>query len=191
MLTGLTANLPVDCLLNTGALFYSKASVATKIGVTEGAPDFDPAIENGIIEFDGRRSMHWPLVRRNGFKPVMKGTIKELGPAASGGQIALLDPGSSEAAADGSGTKLITPKSAGVLYGSGDIILNLRWIFERGSGGFAAILLPVALCTKWSIKGVDKKEAQISFEFEGMLDLGSDPGAPPYKIEIRTALPTT
>lgn len=191
MLTGYTANFPTDVLLNMGVLYYSKSGVATKIGVTDGAPDFDPGVELQDLEFDGKRCRLKAQSRRVGFKPVIKGTLKEFGPAASGGQIALLEPGESEAAPDGSGTKLITPKAAGVLHASADYISNLRWIFERGSGGYAAIYFPIALCTKWSMKGQDKKEAQISFEFEAVGDPAVDLGTAPYLLEIRTALPTT
>lgn len=191
MFTGLTTNFPTDALLNAGAFMYSLAGVATKIGVTEGAPDFDPGIEQADLEFDGKRVSYKGQTRRVGFKPILKGVIKELGPAASGKQIPLIEPGSSEAAADGSGTKLVTLKPAGALYASADYITNLRWICERASGGYAAIFFPIALCTKWSMKGVDKKEAQISVEFLAIGDPAADPGLAPYAVEIRTALPTT
>src|SRR5689334_4076253 len=116
MLTGLTGNLPTDAILNAGVFMYSKSGVATKIGVTEGPPDFDPGIEHGDIEFDGKRFRLKGQTRRTGFKPILKGVIKELGPAATGAQIPLIEPGSSEAAADGSGTKLVTIKPAGAFY---------------------------------------------------------------------------
>ena len=81
------------------------------------------------------------------------------------------------------------------MYAAGDYISNLRWIFERGtsagSGPYAAIYFPIAICTKWSMKGQDKKEAQISFEFEAVGDPNVDLGIAPYLIELRTALPTT
>lgn len=189
MLNGYSANLSTDCLFNAGTLFYSKSGVATKIGVTEGAPDFDPGVEWGDIEFDGKRCRLKGLTRKTGFKPVLKGVLKELGPTASGGQIALLEPASAEAAPDGSGTKLVTVSPASSLFAN--YITNLRLIFERASGGFAAVYFPIALCTKWSLKGVDKKEAQISFEFEAIGDPANDLAVAPYAIEIRTALPTT
>lgn len=191
MITGYLSTFPTDVLLNMGVLYYSKSGVATKIGVTDGAPDFDPGVELEDITFDGMRCRLKALTRRVGFKPVIKGTLKEFGPAASGGQIALLEPGQVEAAPDGNGTKVVTPKPAGALYAAGDYISNLRWIFDRGQSGYAAIYFPNALCTKWSMKGVDKKEAQISFEFEAVLDTALDLSVAPYLLEIRTALPTT
>lgn len=191
MLVGYTSNLPTDALVNMGVLFYSKAGAATKIGVTQGAPDFDPGVELADIEFDGKRCRLKGLTRRVGFKPVMKATFEEFGPSASGGQIALLEPGETQAAPDVNQTVLITPKPAGVLFATGDYVSNLRWIFERASGGYAAIYFPIALCTKWSLKGNDKKEAAIAAEFEAVGDPTADLGTAPYLIEIRTALPTT
>lgn len=191
MLTGYTANLPTDTLLNAGVLYYSKSGVATKLGVTESAPDFDPGVEWSDIEFDGKRCRLKGLSRKTAFKPILKGTCKEIGPGASGGQIALLEPGSSEAAPDGSGTKLITPFHAGALLDTSFYVSNLRWILERASGGYAAIYFPIALCYKWALKGTDKKEGVVSFEFEACGDPSGDLGTAPYAIEIRTALPTT
>lgn len=191
MLTGYSATLPTDVLVNMGVLFYSKSGVATKIGVTEGAPDFDPGIEISDITFDGQRCRLKGLSRKTGFKPIIKPTLKEFGPTASGGQIALLEPGETEALPDGTGTKLITPKAAGVLFAATDYVTNLRWIFERASGGYAAIYFPIGLCTKWSLKGNDKKESAIAAEFEAIGDPTADLATAPYLIEIRTALPTT
>src|SRR5690348_10545420 len=91
MLNGYLPTLPQDVLLNMGVLFYSKNGVATKLGVTEGAPDFDPGVEFQDLEFDGKRCRLKAQTRKVGFKPVIKGTIKEFGSNYSGGQIALLE----------------------------------------------------------------------------------------------------
>lgn len=189
MLNGYTANLPADCLLNAGVLFYTKGTSYLAIGVTDGAPDFDPGTELGEIMFDNRAPSRLKgLTRRVGFAPVVKGVMKEFGPSASGNQIALLEPGESEATV-GSVTTL-TPEPAGAPFTSGMYVSDLRLVFERASGGYAAIYFPLAICRKWTKKGVDKKEAQISFEFEAIGDPVNDLGTGPYAIEIRTALPT-
>lgn len=187
MLTGITTNLPTDTLLNAGVLFHTIAGVSTKIGVTRGSPDFDPGIELADVAFDGMRFRLKGLTRRTGFKPVIKGTILELGPTATGKQTLILEPGSAEATV--SGVTTTTPKAAGAFFATGDYLTDLRWIFDRGNGAFVAIYFPLALCTKWSLKGQDKDEAQISFEFEAVGDPTVDLGLAPYVIEHRTALP--
>lgn len=187
MLTGLTANLPTDTLLNMGVMFHTIAGVSTKIGVTRGAPDFDPGVEIADIAFDGQRCRLKGLTRRVGFKPIIKFTLLELGATATGKQTLLLEPGSTEAIVGGVTTT--TPKPAGALYLAADYATDLRWIFERGGGGYAAIYFPFALCIKWSLKGQDKDEGQISSEFEAVGDPAADPGIAPYVIELRTALP--
>jgi len=188
MLTGYLSTLPTDCLLSAGVLFYTRSGVTTRVGVTDGAPDFDPGVEEGEIMFDNRAPSRLKgLSRRVGFAPVFKGVLKELGPVASGGQIALLEPGVSEATVSGTTTE--TTKAAGQVFAAGDYIVDFRWVFERASGGYAAIYAPLAIVRKWTHKGVDKKEAQISFEIEAIGDPVNDLGTAPYAIEIRTGLP--
>jgi hypothetical protein len=187
ILTGYTANLPTDVALNMGVLFRTIAGTSTKIGVTQGPPDFDPGVEMSDVVFDGMRCRLSGLTRKTGFKPIIKGTLIEFAPAAAGKQTLILEPGSGEATATGVTTT--TPKSAGIFFATADYVTNLRWIFDRGNGAYTAILFPIALCTKWSMKGVDKAEAQISFEFEAIGDPAVDLGTAPYLIEHRTALP--
>jgi hypothetical protein len=187
MLAGNTANLPTDVLLNMGVLFHTISAVSTKIGVTKGAPDFDPGVEMTDVVFDGMRCRLKGLTRKTGFKPVIKGTVLEFGPTATGKQTLILEPGSSEAIVGGVTTT--TPKAAGTFFAAGDYLTDLRWIFDRGNGLFVAIYFPIALCTKWSLKGQDKDEAQISFEFEAIGDPAADLGVAPYLLEHRTALP--
>jgi hypothetical protein len=99
MLTGYTANLPTDIALNAGVLFRTISAVSTKLGVTRGAPDFDPGVDISDIQFDGMRCRLKGLSRKTGWKPIIKGTLIELGPTASGKQTLVLEPGSSEATA--------------------------------------------------------------------------------------------
>lgn len=188
MLTGYLTTLPTDCLLNAGVLFYTKAGNYVPIGVTDGAPDFDPGVELGEIGFDNRAASRLKgLTRRVGFQPVFKGTLKEFGPSASGGQIAVIEADGTEATATGVTTE--TVKAAGSLYAVGAYLVDFRWIFERAGGGYAAIYAPLAIVRKWSAKGNDKKEASISFEIEAIGDPVNDLSTAPYAIELRTALP--
>jgi len=187
MLTGYSANLPNDTLLDMGVLFRTISAVSTKIGVTQGAPDFDPGVEEADIQFDGMRCSLKGLQRRVGFKPMIKGTIIEFGPTATGKQVQVIEPGSSEATVGAVTTT--TPKAAGLLYASGDYLTDFRLIFQRANGLFVAIYFPIAKATKWSMKGVDKAEAQISIEIEAIGDPTADLGVAPYLIEHRTALP--
>lgn len=187
MLTGYTSNLPADVLLNMGVMFRGISGTSTKIGVTMGAPTFDPGVDLKDITFDGMRCRLKGLTRRVGFRPIIKGTLKEFGPAATGKQLAVIEPGSAEATA--SGVTTVTPKAAGGLYAAGDYLTDTRWIFDRGTSGFAAIYFPIALCTKWSLRGQDKDEALIDFEFEAVGDPAVDLGTAPYLLETRTALP--
>jgi hypothetical protein len=187
MLTGYTANLPGDILLNAGVIMRTISGVSTKIGVTRGAPDFDPGVSIEDIQFDGMRCKLKGLSRKTGWKPILKGTLIEFAPTASGKQTVILEPGSSEATV--SGVTTTTPKAGGSLFAAGDYVTDLRWIFDRSNGLFVAIYAPFALCTKWSIKGNDKSEAEVSFEFEAVGDPAVDLGTCPYLIEHRTALP--
>lgn len=190
MLTGYLGTLPADTLLDAGVLFVLQSGVAVPIGVTDGAPDFDPGVEEGDIMFDNRAPSRLKgLARRVQFKPVIKGTLKEFGPAASGNQIALLEPGVSEGIAGGTTTE--TVKSAGSLYAAGSYITDFRLAFERGSGGYACIYFPLAIVRKWSAKGNDKKEAAIAFEIEAIGDPVNDLSSAPYAIEIRTSMPVS
>src|SRR5438128_9741400 len=49
MLTGYTANLPSDVLLDSGVLYVG----STPIGVTRGVPEFNPNKEVENVDFDG------------------------------------------------------------------------------------------------------------------------------------------
>jgi hypothetical protein len=132
MLTGYTTNLPTDLALNAGVLMRTISAVSTKLGVTRGAPDFDPGVDISDVQFDGMRMRLKGLSRKTGWKPVIKGTLIELGPAASGKQTLVLEPGSTEATVGGVTTT--TPKAAGAMFAANDYVTDLRWIFERGNG---------------------------------------------------------
>lgn len=187
MLTGYTSNLPTDTLLGTGVLFCARSGANVRLGVTDGAPDFDPGVELSDIQFDQKPSRLKGTIRRTQFQPVIKGVLKEFGPSASGAQIGTLETASTEATVGGVTTT--TPVAAGGLIAAGSYLTDIRWIFERASGGYAAIYFPIAHVRKWTKKGVDKKEAQIQFEVVAVGDPVNDLGTAPYAIEIRTSLP--
>lgn len=193
MLTGYSTNLPTDALLDVGILMVGNA----KIGVTKGAPQFDPArvIEN--IEFDGKHAPIKGLDRLFHGPASISGSLIELGDASSGAQLAKLEPGSSAASAGSPNVTTITPKVGGGLLASGDYLTDVRLIFERavvGSGTkqYAAIYFPVGLVVQYGpIQGEDRKTGVIPFKIEARKDMGSGTTADaPYKIELREALPT-
>src|SRR5947209_2662427 len=118
MLTGYLTTLPTDALLSAGVLFYTKGAAYVPIGVTDGAPDFDDNSELGEIMFDNRAPSRLKgLARTTGFSPIFKGTLKEFGASASGNQLALLEPGETEATV--STVTTITPKPTGALFAVG------------------------------------------------------------------------
>lgn len=194
MLTGYTANLPNDTLLDSGVLYVG----STVIGVTRGAPKFDPAFTVENLPFDGKHAPIKGLDRKFFGEALIAATIAEFGPATHGNQIAKLEPGSASVDTGVTPNTLttITPKAGGQLYASGDYLANLRLIFERGitSGAgvkkYAAILMASAFCRKWDLQGQDKDGAIISVEFVGRKDMASGTTADaPYLIELREALP--
>jgi hypothetical protein len=78
-------------------------------------------------------------------------------------------------------------EGAGGLFSRGRYIPDLRLTFQRGGGGDVRIIFPMALCTKYDLKGKDKEEAEISAEFEARLDMLSraDTDQMPYYVEVR------
>lgn len=187
-LTGYLATLPDDVLLDMGVLLKGN----TKIGVTEGAPDWDPGVDLADTAFDGKRVKYVKgNTRRVMMDPTIKCTMKEFGDATSGKQIGLIEPGSAAVTVAGPpAVTTITPKPAGAFFADADYITDLRLIFERGNGKYAAIYLPIAICTKYALKGNDAKEATYTAEFHGVGDPAGDLSIAPYLIELRDELPT-
>src|SRR5436853_622554 len=136
MLTGYLSTLPQDVLLNMGVLFFSRNGVATRIGFTEGGPDFDPVVELQAIEFDATGStssvtLTWVAVVGATSYRVYRGT-------ASGGQNLYYTAAPTITAytdTNGSSTvgtpttslavTTITPKAAGTLNAANEYISNL------------------------------------------------------------------
>lgn len=188
MLTGYTTNLPTDTLLNMGVFYYTRSGIPALLGVTLGGADFDPGVELGEIEFEEKPSRLKGLTRRIGFAPVIKGTLLEFGPQASGSQVGVLEGGSTEATA--SGTTTVTPRAAGSLFAAGEYVVDLRMIFQRASGGYATLYFPLAKVRKYTVTGAPRKNPPIAFEFEAIGDPVNDLSTAPYSIEIRTSPPS-
>lgn len=194
MLNGYSDTLPDDCLLDSGVLF----SGISAVGVVRGGHRFDPGKEVRNIEYDGKRSDVAGLDRITMFRSVLGGNLIEFGSTDSGDQIRLLEQGSSNADSGGESSpmgtvKTFTPKPAGAFFTSGEYAANIRVIFERSGGGYAAIHFPIAFVARYSLQSADKNEVPIDYEFHARLsaaDAASDPGKCPYEIEIRSALPS-
>lgn len=194
MLTGYQTTLPSDVLLDTGVLKIG----AALIGVTRGAPKFDPAFTVENLGFDGKHAPILGLDRKFHGESLITATILEFGPAASGNQIARLEPGS---VAVDSGTTpntitTITPQAGGSLYVAGNYVSDLRLIFERGIAAgasvrkYAAIHMAKAFCRKWDLQGQDKSEAIINVEFVGRKDMSTGTTADAtYSIILYETLP--
>lgn len=194
MLTGYLTTLPSDVLLDSGVLKVGTAF----IGVTRGAPRFDPAYTIENLGFDGKHADILGLDRKFHGSALITATIIEFGPTASGNQIPKLEPGS---AAVDSGTTpntqtVVTPQAGGVLFVAGNYLSNVRLIFERGivAGAsvkkYAAIHMAKALLRKWDLQGQDKDNALINIEIVGRKDMAAGTTADAsYTIELYETLP--
>jgi hypothetical protein len=188
MITGYTNALPSDCLLDAGVLFVG----ANPIGASRGGLKFDPKKMTKQIEFDGKRSDIAGNDRTTKFEASIVGKFFQFNAA----QLVELEPDVESASA--TGVMTFTPKVAGVLYSQGAYLSNVRLFFERAGSTedaplYAAAFFPKALCAKYDLVGKDNDEAEISMDFAARLDMSVD-GAkindPPYKIELRTTLPS-
>ena len=187
-LTGLDiTKFPSDILYGCGIIFIG----STKSGVTEGEPKWDPNVTFQPVTFDGQHAPIKGLYRQFHGEPKISFTMKELGDATTGNQLAKLEPGSTSATV--STTTTVTPAKSGILVASGSYLTDFRILWERGSSGsgvYFAVHFPVALVTKYGIQGQNKKDAQIPVEVVGCLDMttaGITDAA--YNLEYRTALP--
>lgn len=178
-------NLPADTLLDSGVMYVG----STKVGVTRGAPKFNPnrTIEN--IAFDGKFAPVKGIDRFVHGEPTLSFTLLEFGGATTGNQIPKLEPGTTAVTVGSVIT--YTAQASGALIASGSYQTAMRLVFERASGGtYAAILFPFALCMKWDLAGQNKGEALINAEFVGRIDLSAGAVSDPaYLIELRSVLP--
>lgn len=106
-LSGLNAtNFPQDILYNSGIVFQG----STRFGVTRGAPKWTPNRTIDNIAFDGKYAPVKGLDRPMHGEPSIAFTMLEIGQAATGGQIAKLEPGATSATATAPATPgTITP----------------------------------------------------------------------------------
>ena len=73
-LSGYTATLPADVVLDSGQLYVG----AAVFGAFNGGLKFDPGVEYRNIEFDGKRSPITALDRKTAFMPSVSGTVIQL-----------------------------------------------------------------------------------------------------------------
>jgi hypothetical protein len=182
MPSGYSATLPADILLDSGLLLINNT---TPYGVSMGDLAFDPGITRKQVGFDGQRAPIVGLDRTVDFAPKISGSMKELsGTRATG----LYEAGSTSAL--NAGVTTITPKNAGILLVTGEYLTNVRLAFPRGSGGYAWVKFPKALCTKYDIAGKDKDEAVIKIEIEARLDMSvaASTDVAPYLVEFASSL---
>ncbi len=187
-LSGYTSTFPQEVLLNPAIVTIGTAL----LGVTKGGVSWDPEMTTAEIAFDGMRSKIKGLERISKRGGKLSGMLLQI---ASAAQVQKLELGATTATSTITGvTSVITPKDAGVLFVSGDYLADVRatWETGQGSGHYFSIHMPTAVCLKYSIKGGDNGEADVSFEFAAVLDMAvaADITAPPYNYEIRTTLPT-
>jgi hypothetical protein len=189
-LTGYTATLPSDVLLDSGVLYAG----TTVFGAFAGGLKFDPGFTYRNIEFDGKRSPVKAIDRKMMQVPKLTGTVIQLS-TTNVGQIeagATVATGVTAVTAAGGWTgasSSYTPKRAAGLLAAGDYLSDIRL---RGSGTFVQVYFKSALCTKYDITSQDGAEVAIAIELEARLDFGAtgytNVGDAPYRIEYLTAV---
>jgi len=189
MLDGYTANLPADTIIESGVLFNGP----TPVGSSAGGFKFDPGKTFAQLAYDGQKSDVQGNDRIIKWAPKITGTLIEFGGATTGNQQGLLEAGSSSATHDKGATTRTQPRVAGSLFANGEYITNLRVVYERAGGGYAAVYFPIGFVAKYDLQGENAKEGKIAVEFHARLsqaDAIASPGKAPYAIELRTSLPS-
>lgn len=195
MLTGHTANLPNDTMLDSGVFYVG----SNPIGVSRGGFKFDPGWDVVNSEFDGKHAPILGLDRKFYGESVISGTLIEFGPATHGNQIAKMEAGIAgvDTGVTPNTLTTLTPAVGGVPYPAGSYLNDVRLVFERaiatGAGvkKYVAIYYPKAIVRKWGpIAGANKDHPTIEFEVAARKDMSAGTTADaPYKIELREALP--
>lgn len=175
-LTGFLATLPQDTILEAGVLYINSDS---PFGVSRGGLAFDPGTEWENLDFDDKVYPITGLDRKTGGMAKISGTIIELSDA----RMPSIEPGEvrSGAAAD----YTYAPNGASDFIADGVYLTNVRVAYRRGNGGFVIVRFPLALLTKYQVKGVSKGAAEIAIEIEARTD-GLLPGTPSYEIHVAT-----
>lgn len=184
-LTGYTASLPSDIVLDSGVLYVGN----TVLGAFRGGLKFDPGPLYRQVAFDGQRSPVRRLNRVTMRMPRITGTAIQLA-TTNVGQI---EPGASVATTGAwTGSTSYAPKVAGPQLAAGDYLTDVRLVYQRGgstsaAGSYVQLRFPAALCTKYTIVGQDGGELAVALEIEARLDPAlsgfSNIGAAPFRIE--------
>jgi len=179
-LSGYNDRLPDDVLLNTGVLFAGNHP----LGITRGGPVFDPGITYRQTPYDGQLADRVGLDRRVYYKPHFTGQLVQFGTD----DMSRLEPGGVQTSPGGNVTTRLTPIAAGTYFTSGQYVTNLRLVYQRGSGGFVQVRMAAALCEKWTVKGTDREEGLVDFDFAGKAAAADAEGTAPYVIEYLSAV---
>lgn len=206
MPSGFLATLPADVLLGAGVLQVG----STPVGVSRGGLNASLEEEFRNVDFDGKRSDVEGLDRKVAVTARFAGTFLQFGTS----DVARLErtesvgvrtqvtasitpsvaaaftytPGDSLTSVTVTRASTATYLLAGPLFGPGRYLTDLRLVFRRGNSatGLCTVVFPIALCTKWSVKGQEKGEGEIAAEFEARLDLttSTDTDVLPYTVEL-------
>jgi hypothetical protein len=199
LLTGRTANLPKDAVINAGVIMRGTPPVV--VGTTIGGFKFDPGKEIRHLPADGTVAEVVGGHRIVKWMPVLSWVMQELGDSTTGKQFALLENGGAETDTGHQSTskgliRTLTPKSAGVLFSSGDYLTDVIAVGELAGGGsynYARFHFPYAYCRKYDLQTADSGEAKIAVELLAVLsasDSISTPGKCPYTLELSYNLPS-
>jgi len=194
MLNGYLSTFPSDVLFDNGIIRIGSVNW----GVTKGPSSFTPNSTTVNSDFDGKTVPLKGLDRTFHGEPVIQFTGLELGPAASGNQIAKLLPQSTEATTGSTpNTKTtITPVAGNQFLAASSYITDFRLIFQRaiapGAGikSYCALHLPIALIIEWGpLQGVNKDHPTYSCKVAGRQDPAVDTQSACYNIELLESLP--
>lgn len=199
LLTGRTANLPKDAVINAGVIMRGAPPVV--IGTTIGGFKFDPGKEIRSLPYDGAISETVGGHRIVKYMPVLSFVIQELGDSTTGKQFALLENGGAETDTGHASTpkgliRTLTPKSGGVLFAAGDYLTDVVAIGELAGAGlynYARIKFAYALCRKYDLQTADAGEGKIAVELLAVLSAAeaiATPGKCPYTLELSEELPS-
>jgi len=198
----LFGNLPADTLLDAGILSIG----STPLAVSRGGLSGTVTPEWRSVAFGGGHTPIAGLDRKVGVTAKFAGVFVEFAPEdvliyAAQETGSLVDaiqgaPSLSTAVAASVPSEIAATYTCdvpGIVEGAAGLIVRGRYVEDlrltwlRGGGGDVRMIFPVALCTKYSLRGKDREEAEISVEFEARLDLSNstDTDQLPYHIEVR------
>jgi hypothetical protein len=133
------------------------------LGLSRDGWTFDPRITYDTWEYDGQLEPIAGTDVRRTAKPVLSGTLIELGAT----QLRALEPLAAFVTDAGVTTTVVTPTASGTAITFGDLLVNVVAVWPRLQGGFHKVTLPYALCTKYHLTGKDKSEPGVPIELEG------------------------